>query len=153
MRFGFKSACNSVGSGFTGVITKPMEGRKKSGMLGFIKGTAKGVTGLVVKPMSGALDFFSMTTEGLKNTTKKMEELEMDKRMRLPRPFYEKEKIIREYDEFHAFWVNLVPRIKQDINCDSFFDACLLNCEKTQWQVLFLTLHNLVMIVPVVEPG
>lgn len=106
MKLGLKSALNSVESGLTGVIQKPIEETKKGGLFGFIKGTAKGVTGLVVKPVSGALDFLSFTTEGLRNTVKKAEELQIDLRLRLPRPFYEKEKIIKEYDDFHAFWIN-----------------------------------------------
>lgn len=114
--------------------------------MGFLKGTAKGVTGLMVKPMSGALDFFSLTTEGIKNTSKKEEDLIQDKRLRLPRPFYEHERIIREYDDFHAFWINLVPILRPDISCEYFFEACMLECTDTSWSIMFLTLNNLVMI-------
>jgi vacuolar protein sorting-associated protein 13A/C len=128
MKFGFKNAMHSFGSGITGVITQPIEESKKGGVLGFFKGTAKGMAGLVVKPVSGTLDFFSMTTEGIKNTSKNEEELALDRRLRLPRAFYEKEKIIREYDEFHAFLINLVPKLKNEISCDCFFDACLVDC-------------------------
>ena len=75
MRLGLISAAHSGWSGLSGVVTKPLEGSKKSGVFGFLKGTAKGMTGLVVKPVSGALDFFSLTTEGIKNTSAKDEEL------------------------------------------------------------------------------
>jgi vacuolar protein sorting-associated protein 13A/C len=64
-----------VGSGISGIITKPIEETKKGGFLGFFKGTAQGVTGLVVKPVSGALDLLSLTTEGIRNTTRKDEDL------------------------------------------------------------------------------
>jgi vacuolar protein sorting-associated protein 13A/C len=57
------------------VITKPIEETKKGGFLGFFKGSAKGITGLVVKPVSGALDLLSLTSEGIRNTTKNDEEL------------------------------------------------------------------------------
>jgi hypothetical protein len=40
-----------------------------------MKGTAKGLAGLVVKPLSGALDFISITSEGIKNNTRPNEEL------------------------------------------------------------------------------
>lgn len=82
MKFGLKSALNSFESGIKGVVMQPLEGSKRSGTLGFIKGTAKGVTGVIVKPMSGVLDFFSLTSEGLKNSTKKEEELALNKRLR-----------------------------------------------------------------------
>lgn len=64
-----------MGSGIVGVVSQPIEETKKGGFLGFLKGTYKGVTGLVVKPISGTLDFISITTEGIKNTTKADEEL------------------------------------------------------------------------------
>lgn len=59
-----------------GVVAQPIEETKKGGILGFFKGTVKGVAGLVVKPISGTLDFLSSTTEGIKNTNKKLEELQ-----------------------------------------------------------------------------
>mmetsp|Transcript_23181 Transcript_23181/g.22674 ORF Transcript_23181/g.22674 Transcript_23181/m.22674 type:complete len:164 (-) Transcript_23181:204-695(-) len=146
MKFGLQSAFVSLESGITGVVTQPMEGRKRSGTVGFIKGTAKGVTGLIVKPVSGALDFFSLTTEGLKNSSKNQEELELNKRLRLPRPFYEKDKIIREYDDFHAFLINWIPRFRADINCSQFYDSCMVDCSDQSWSIFFLTLNNMVML-------
>lgn len=80
---GIRSALGSVKSGIAGVVIQPMEESKNGGgIIGFLKGTAKGLTGLVVKPISGTLDFFSLTTEGIKNTAKEDYELENDKRMR-----------------------------------------------------------------------
>jgi hypothetical protein len=70
LNLGFKSAINSLGSGVTGLVTKPMEGADKGGFLGFFKGAAQGFAGIVVKPISGTLDFISITSEGIKNTTK-----------------------------------------------------------------------------------
>ena len=52
------------------MVTKPMEGGDKGGILGFFKGAAQGVAGIVVKPISVTLDFISITSEGIKNTTK-----------------------------------------------------------------------------------
>ena len=137
----------SVGSGFKGVVSQPIEESRKNGFLGLLKGTAQGVTGLVVKPISGTLDFLSLTTEGIKNTSKADEDLMQDKRLRLPRPFYESERIIRNYDEFHAFWLNLVPRLSRDmINTDFFYEACLMECTDHSWTVLFLTQSHLALI-------
>eukprot|EP00347_Sterkiella_histriomuscorum_P000566 403375355 len=147
LSLGLKSAFNSIKSGITGVYRQPMEESKKSGFSGFFKGTAKGITGLVVKPISGTLDLFSLTSEGIKNTSKNIEELTQDKRLRLPRPFYETERIIREYDDFHAFWVNQVPRIRPDINVEFFYEATMIDCSEYSWSILFLTMTNLAMIV------
>ena len=136
-----------MGSGITGVVTQPIEESKKGGFLGFFKGTAKGVAGLVVKPISGTLDFLSLTTEGIKNTTKRDEELALDKRLRLPRPFYENERIIREYDENHAFWINLVPKLKKDIDIWNFYESEIIFSDDSQWQILFLTQNCIMLIV------
>ena len=108
------------------------------------------MTGLIVKPVSGALDFLSLTSEGIKNTSKNDEELQLDQRLRLPRPFYEKEKIIREYDDFHAFLINLVPKLRKpsyEINCNYFYDACLVDSQDQSWSIFFLTLNHIAMIV------
>ena len=37
--------------------------------IGLLTGTMKGVSGLVVKPAIGVLDFFSESTNGIKNST------------------------------------------------------------------------------------
>lgn len=48
-----------IQQGITGVVMKPVEQTKKSGVLGFFKGAAQGVAGLVVKPTTGVIDFVS----------------------------------------------------------------------------------------------
>lgn len=64
--FGLKSTFTGLASGLTGVIENPIKGAQKDGMMGFMSGSYKGVSGLIVKPLSGALDFFSKTSEGIK---------------------------------------------------------------------------------------
>jgi vacuolar protein sorting-associated protein 13A/C len=146
INLGLRSAFHSVGSGIAGVVQKPIEETKKDGFYGFLKGTVKGVTGLVVKPVSGALDLISLTSEGIKNTTKTDYELLSDKRLRLPRPFYEIERTIREYDDFHAFWLNLVPRLQPSISPDLFYEASLLESHDDSLTLLFLT-HNQIALI------
>ena len=97
---GLKSTFTGIASGITGVFENPYQGAKKDGVVGFMKGTYKGVSGLVVKPISGALDFFSKTSEGIKNTTKTVDK-EVEK-VRAPRPFYGKKQQIKNYDKIHA---------------------------------------------------
>lgn len=136
-----------MSSGLSGVILKPLEESKKDGFKGFFKGTAKGVAGLVVKPMSGALDLISLTSEGIKNTTKDDEELMSDKRLRMPRPFYEVERTIREYDEFHASWLNLVPHLHHgEILTEVFYEACPVESREDFITVLFLTQGQITLI-------
>lgn len=43
-------------SGLSGVFSKPMEGAKSSGTLGFVKGLGSGFIGAVTKPVVGVFD-------------------------------------------------------------------------------------------------
>ena len=80
-------------------------------MKGFMKGTYRGLSGLVVKPISGTLDFFSKTSEGIKNTAGSTEK-EVPK-IRLMRPFYGKQQLIKTYDFFHAFIIEHLIKINR----------------------------------------
>jgi vacuolar protein sorting-associated protein 13A/C len=84
--YGLKSTFTGVASGITGVFENPIKGAQKEGVKGFMKGTYKGMSGLIVKPISGALDFFSKTSEGIKNTASSQDK-EVTK-IRTMRPFY-----------------------------------------------------------------
>lgn len=50
--------------GVTGILTKPLEGAKSSGVEGFVQGVGKGLIGAAAQPVSGVLDLLSKTTEG-----------------------------------------------------------------------------------------
>ena len=55
--------------GFTGLLIKPLEGAKKDGLEGLIKGTTQGILGFFLKPVTGILDAASKAAEGFKNQT------------------------------------------------------------------------------------
>lgn len=67
MQKGFASAATSISSGFTGLVSKPMEGARRGGIMGMIKGTAQGAAGFVSKTISGGIDIIAKTSEGLDN--------------------------------------------------------------------------------------
>ncbi|CAI5525095.1 unnamed protein product [Closterium sp. Naga37s-1] len=56
-----------LGLGFVGAVTglvlQPLEGARREGAVGAVKGVGKGVVGLVTKPLSGLLGFASTLTE------------------------------------------------------------------------------------------
>jgi len=91
--YGLTSAFKSLQSGVVGIVKQPVEGAKKRGLKGFLKGSFFGVTGAVVKPVSGALDFVARTSEGGKNTATIFEQ-NVEVRVRNPRPFYTKFQIV-----------------------------------------------------------
>ena len=39
--------------GITGLVTQPLEGAKKEGVVGLVKGFGKGIGGVVLKPNAG----------------------------------------------------------------------------------------------------
>lgn len=61
-----------------GVVSTPIAEVKKKGAMGILTGTVKGVSGLVVKPTIGLLDFFSQSTNGIKNSTQSVFKLKND---------------------------------------------------------------------------
>ena len=54
-----------IGSGFKGLVTKPMNEGKKSGALGVMRGIGMGLVGAVVKPVLGISDGISTVTAGV----------------------------------------------------------------------------------------
>ncbi|KAI3743657.1 hypothetical protein L1987_61368 [Smallanthus sonchifolius] len=50
--------------GVVGIIAKPLEGAKASGVESFVSGVGKGIIGAAAQPVSGVLDLLSKTTEG-----------------------------------------------------------------------------------------
>jgi len=120
---GFASASTSIYSGITGVFTKPLEGAKNEGLFGFIKGGAQGAAGLVTKTISGGIDIIAKTSEGLDNQSKGQNQLDLVQRIRRPRPFYEVYNIIRPYNEFHSYWITMVPLLKPELDLSKLYDV------------------------------
>ncbi|KAL3132004.1 hypothetical protein ABBQ32_14227 [Trebouxia sp. C0010 RCD-2024] len=75
--------------GFTGLVTKPVEGAKSKGVGGFLKGVGKGVVGAIAQPISGGLDFASSAFEGIDATKDQLigrpRAGTANRRLRLPR--------------------------------------------------------------------
>lgn len=91
--------------GVTGIVTKPLEGARSSGMEGFVQGVGKGIIGVAAQPMSGVLDLLSKTTEGANamrmKITAAITSEEQLLRYRLPRAI-NGDHVLRPYDEYRA---------------------------------------------------
>jgi len=91
--------------GVTGILKKPLEGAKATGVEGFVSGVGKGLIGAAAQPVSGVLDLLSKTTEGA-NAVKKqissaiMAEEQLSRR-RLPRAIGG-DNLLRPFDEYKA---------------------------------------------------
>ncbi|KAH9312827.1 hypothetical protein KI387_027862 [Taxus chinensis] len=91
--------------GVTGIVTKPFEGAKSSGVEGFVQGVGKGIIGVAAQPMSGVLDLLSKTTEGANAMRMKLAAAitseEQLLRRRFPRAI-SGDSVLRPYDEYKA---------------------------------------------------
>ncbi|KAK9053434.1 hypothetical protein SSX86_030068 [Deinandra increscens subsp. villosa] len=91
--------------GVVGIIAKPLEGAKASGVEGFVSGVGKGIIGAAAQPMSGVLDLLSKTTEGANAMRMKIaaaitsEDLLL--RRRLPRVI-SGDNLLKPYDDYRA---------------------------------------------------
>lgn len=63
---GYDRFVDSISSGVTGIIEKPLEGAN-SGFKGFVKGIGKGCIGIVAKPAVGLFDMIGGLAEGIKS--------------------------------------------------------------------------------------
>lgn len=91
--------------GVTGILTKPLEGAKASGVEGFVQGIGKGIIGAAAQPVSGVLDLLSKTTEGANAVRTKIASALMSEeqllRRRLPRVI-SGDNLLLPYNEYKA---------------------------------------------------
>lgn len=91
--------------GVTGILTKPLEGAKTSGVEGFVQGVGKGIIGAAAQPVSGVLDLLSKTTEGANAMRMKIAAAitsdEQLLRRRLPRVIGG-DNLLQLYDDYKA---------------------------------------------------
>lgn len=48
-------------------------------------------------------------------------------RVRRPRPFYTAYNIIKPYNEFHSFWIDLIHQHNENINMLRIYEIFLIN--------------------------
>ncbi|KAH8859148.1 Vacuolar protein sorting-associated protein 13A [Schistosoma japonicum] len=125
--------------GFTGVVTKPVDGARKEGVEGFFKGFGKGLVGAVTRPVSGFVDFASSSFEGIRRLADTTQEVS---RVRPPR-FIRSDGIIRPYDKREADG----HLILQQVDKDGVFGQYLFHIHSVRGNsALVLTTNDLLII-------
>lgn len=71
-----------------------------------------GFAGLLFKPISGVIDAASKTAEGIKNTATIFDEKAVETRVRIPRPFYSREKYYSDYSVQDAEVIVMLRKFK-----------------------------------------
>ncbi|KAK2995313.1 hypothetical protein RJ640_023827 [Escallonia rubra] len=102
---GTEALAQGFAFGVSGVVTKPVESARQNGLLGLAHGLGQAFLGFVVQPMSGALDFFSLTVDGIGASCSRCLEVLNNKttfeRIRNPRAI-RADNVLREYCEREA---------------------------------------------------
>ncbi|XP_073134921.1 uncharacterized protein [Henckelia pumila] len=102
---GTEALAQGVAFGVSGVVRKPVQSARQSGLLGLAHGLGQAFLGFFVQPVSGALDFFSLTVDGISASCSRCLEILNNKknlqRVRNPRAFHV-DNILREYSEREA---------------------------------------------------
>ncbi|KAF1611674.1 UNVERIFIED_CONTAM: Vacuolar protein sorting-associated protein 13, partial [Eudyptes robustus] len=88
-----------VVDGITGVFTKPIEGARQGGVVGFTKGIGKGLIGAVTRPASGLVDFASGSLNAVKTVASNAEDAQHVR----PARVVQSDLIVRPYNYSDAF--------------------------------------------------
>ncbi|KAK8578934.1 hypothetical protein V6N12_069276 [Hibiscus sabdariffa] len=123
---GTEALAQGVAFGVAGVVRKPVENARQNGLLGLAQGIGRAFLGFLVQPVSGALDFFSLTVDGIGAGCSKCLEVLNNKRtfqrIRNPRAV-RADGILREYSEKEAIgqMVLYLAEASQNFGCTAIF--------------------------------
>ncbi|GAB2273667.1 hypothetical protein Dimus_008449 [Dionaea muscipula] len=102
---GTEALAQGVAFGVSGVVTKPVESARENGVLGLAHGLGQAFVGFIVQPVSGALDFLSLTVDGIGASFARCLEVLGNRtvlqRVRSPRAI-RADGVLREYNEREA---------------------------------------------------
>jgi len=102
---GTEAFAQGLAFGVSGVLRKPVESARQYGLIGIAPGLGRAFVGFIVQPLSGALDFFSLTVDGISASFMRCVNILSNKsvpqRIRDPRAIH-RDGIIREYDKVEA---------------------------------------------------
>ncbi|KAL6906369.1 hypothetical protein ACP4OV_003970 [Aristida adscensionis] len=102
---GTEAFAQGLAFGVSGVLRKPVESARQYGIIGIAPGLGRAFVGFVVQPLSGALDFFSLTVDGISASFMRCVNILSNKsvphRIRDPRAIH-RDGVVRKYDKVEA---------------------------------------------------
>ncbi|GFP96481.1 vacuolar protein sorting-associated protein 13c [Phtheirospermum japonicum] len=123
---GTEALAQGVAFGVSGVVRKPVESARQNGLLGLAHGLGQAFLGFFVQPVSGALDFFSLTVDGIGASCSRCLEILNNKRdfqrIRNPRAFHA-DHVLREYSEREALgqMILYLAEASRNFGCTEIF--------------------------------
>ncbi|KAF0534769.1 vacuolar protein sorting-associated protein 13 [Gigaspora margarita] len=140
---GANSLVTSIGSGFEGLVRKPIEGVEKEGATGLIKGVGKGIVGFVTKPVVGMFDLASNVSAGIRNTTTVFDENDIVP-VRLPR-FVGRDGILKPYQQREALGQSWLKQLEDGKYFNDEYVAHLSLMENDE-QIIMLTRSRMMLV-------
>ncbi|KAL0296338.1 UNVERIFIED_CONTAM: putative vacuolar protein sorting-associated protein 13A [Sesamum radiatum] len=123
---GTEALAQGFAFGVSGVVRKPVESARQNGLLGLAHGLGQAFLGFFVQPVSGALDFFSLTVDGIGASCSRFLEILNNKRnfqrIRNPRVFHS-DNVLREYSEREALgqMILYLAEASRNFGCTEIF--------------------------------
>jgi len=136
-----KNLAKGFFSGVTGLVSKPMEGAKREGFGGLMKGVGHGMIGLVAQPTTGIIDFTSGTLNQLQRTVNVAEEV---KRIR-PARAIQVDGVLTSYNSHEAMGREMLRNL---INKSSFLqnDIYVCHCLISKDRLFMITNRHILCI-------
>ena len=146
--YGISRCLNTIVLTGYGFFSRPYIEARRNGAKGFALGCYQGTAGGLFKISSGCLDLVSKSFEGVKNSFRTFESGYIAKRIRNPRPFYGKQRLMKVYN-----WSDAV--IISDLLCtvadgahenDSFIQQRVICSYDKSHLFLILTEEHLMLV-------
>ncbi|CAA0838075.1 pleckstrin homology (PH) domain-containing protein [Striga hermonthica] len=162
---GTEALAQGVAFGISGVVRKPMENARQNGLLGLAHGLGQAFLGFLVQPVSGALDFFSLTVDGIGASCSRCLEILNNKRdferTRNPRAF-RADHVLRDYSEREALgqMILYLAEASRNFGCTEIFKEpskfawsdCYEEHFTVPYQRIVLVTNRRVMLLQCVAP-
>ncbi|XP_065669591.1 intermembrane lipid transfer protein VPS13A isoform X11 [Hydra vulgaris] len=127
--------------GVSGLVTKPVQGARASGINGFFKGVGKGIIGLLVKPASGVVDLVTSSLDGIKRFSEQVGK-DVVCRVRLPRVTMPNQPVVI-YSNEHSYGYGLLKSLSIKKKIDfSYKDYVVISDEPLRF--VFFTTEDLI---------
>ncbi|ONK73416.1 uncharacterized protein A4U43_C04F31270 [Asparagus officinalis] len=149
---GTEALAQGVAFGVSGVLKKPVESAREYGVLGLAHGLGRAFLGFVVQPLSGALDFVSLTVDGIGASCSRCIEILSNKtlaqRIRNPRAFHAN-GVLKEYCEEEAVgqMVLFLAEASRHLGCTDLFKEPSKYAWSDYYEDHFIVAYHRVVLV------
>lgn len=149
---GTEALAQGVAFGVSGVLRKPVESARQNGVLGLAHGLGQAFLGFIVQPVSGALDFFSLTVDGIGASCSRCLEILNNKtalqRIRNPRAIHA-DNILKEYNEREAIGQTILflAEASRQFGCTEIFKEPSKYAWSDQYEDHFVVPYNRIVLI------